>query len=482
MDANTRIGLRARRAGPKSTKPKPKVGATYDPTQPLRNRAKPSPAKPKPIPSKPTPTPSKPAPTPTPSKATGQTLDPNAPDANDPMAGLDPSVAADVELKYGNSLRDLQGAQRASDVQQSNVTNWFQQYKDDVANAQKASAAYDAGAQAALTARASDAEAQDTGVATTDAAKQAAVARRSTNDSYGVMLAQQGSAHDQFFGDKARIGGGEAVDQHLKEAARKTSLGQQISDLKQQEGAYAVSDKAALDAAQHKSDLEDQAFGLDAKTEQDNTDAKAADRSVSRKNTRDRSAATKDAAKTRADAQANKPVTSGAFAGMTNAEINALTPAARQQKIDAFNKGKGKKGPSTADIRQSRQNSSKALQRLSKAKSRWDALSHSGKPTGRQEQDPNTKKWTPVMDPKTGLPESKPATPSEIKAQLSKEGYSANEIHLMLTEGPGKWGPLEIQMAHELGIRVPRSYIAPQSTGRPNQTTASDGAGQQRPT
>jgi hypothetical protein len=51
-------------------------------------------------------------------------------------------------------------------------------------------------------------------------------------------------------------------------------------------------------------------------------------------------------AKISAGAGDNKVITSGAFQGMTNAEVRALTPKAKQQKVDAFNatQGKGKTG------------------------------------------------------------------------------------------------------------------------------------------
>jgi hypothetical protein len=46
-------------------------------------------------------------------------------------------------------------------------------------------------------------------------------------------------------------------------------------------------------------------------------------------------------AKIGAGAGMNKPITSGAFAGMTPADVNKLSDAQRQAKIDAYNKGKG---------------------------------------------------------------------------------------------------------------------------------------------
>ena len=114
-------------------------------------------------------------------------------------------------------------------------------------------------------------------------------------------------------------------------------------------------------------------------------------------------------------------------------------------------------------IRKVRQESKEALGRLQDAQSLWNELK------GRRIRDPQTN-------------EERLPSPSELKAALREEGFSPSEIHLMLLNRVGKkWGSREIEMAHALGIRIPRRFLPDrEKVKRPRH--AKGPSGQYRPT
>jgi hypothetical protein len=402
----------------------------------------------------------------------GRGDDPSAVTAPLTPRTLDTEAAAAARTKYQPQEDEFGAQQRVSAQQQTNIGNWFQQYQDAVAKAQGESAAYDKGVQDAITARAAQAGTADPGA--TPEAQQAAAARKTSEDSFGAMLAAQGSAHNTYFADKGRIGAGEAAQQHINEAGRSATLAEGLRKLLGEKGDFVTQYKSTARDAERKNELERAAFNLDTQTEQDKTatqaaqikqDAKdkAAARSVSRKNTRDRLAASQQAADKKAAADANKINQYG----YSNAEWARHSPEWRQRQIAKSGKG-GKSGPSQDHLDKVRKASGDALTRIDKAKGRYDALTNTPYRTGAKDANGHD-----VLNP-DGTPQTRKPTKAEVQAQLSKEGYSPNEIHLALTK---YWGPAEIAMAHQLGIRVPRDRIKAQPGGANDNPVQRQGRG-----
>lgn len=397
------------------------------------------------------------------------------PRANDPGAITDPltpkrldqETSAAVRLKYKPQETAIAGQQRVSTAEQGNITNWFQQYQDAVKAANDKSTAYDAGVQTAVNAQAQQAQTQaqqDPTEANSPQAQQAAAARRTTADSYGALLAAQGSAHNTYLADKGRIGAGEAADQHVKEHGRSVSLAQQLAALKGEEGDFATQYKATARDSERKNALEQAAFGLDTSKANEQALADGGYDPVTGKKLPGKPKSASDK-KTEADLAFFKehgyyPPTGPPKPAKTTTPKGGDTPAGvRAEK----NRVAGIKAKSNA-----------ALNRLNRLQGLWQSTAATPWATGEKDSNGHD-----ALDPKTHAPKTRKATSKEVTAELVRQGYSLSEIHLMnLIRTGQKWGPQEIVMAHQLGIRVPKNYILANDPG----TGVAPGAnGQSRP-
>lgn len=132
--------------------------------------------------------------------------------------------------------------------------------------------------------------------------------------------------------------------------------------------------------------------------------------------------------------------------GYTAREWAAMTPAeiAKAKALGRAAPGAGGQTPASIRAEKNRVaglrgKSGKALGRIGTIGDEWNFL--------------KTQPFTPPGKDKARKPQ-----PSEMKAELRRKGYSADEIHLALMR-PGTWGPREVEMAHRLGISVPRKYL-----------------------
>lgn len=387
-------------------------------------------------------------------------------DPNDPAgvtgpltpAKLDAEAAAAVRTRFGGTEKELAGQGRVSTQMQANIDNWFDQYKVDVEKARQRTADVNTGIQVAQAAQAQQAQAVDSAAAVTPEATQAAAARRSTSDSFGSMLAAQGSAQNAYQADQGRIGSGQQQQEHLNEAGRARSIEDALTELQGQKGDFETGYRADARAAERKSQMENAAFGLDQATAASDAKLKAAaqkalddDRTADNK----RSTAKDKTDKMDKDRQYQ----------LDKDKLGAATAKDNYQKahgLGPYKPAAGKDGPSAADKRAEqkrvddiRVKSSGALTRINKAQGKWESLAGSKVTTGAKDDTGHDK-----LDA-NGQPETRPITDADRVAELVTEGYTKNEIHLMRLIAEGKkWGKQEIAMAHQLGIRVPRKYLS----------------------
>lgn len=163
------------------------------------------------------------------------------------------------------------------------------------------------------------------------------------------------------------------------------------------------------------------AYNLKDQTAVQTAADKAAARRVSRANTRDRIAASQQNTQTR----------------QTAAEI-----AAEKKRLGNV-----------------RATSQKAWTRIEDAAGRWDHYGQMRNPTKKISVDTQGKQTEQVVLDAKGNPVLKAPSTEQIRQQLIKDGFSAQEIRIALRVRSGH--PLssnEIDLAHQLGIRVPNKY------------------------
>lgn len=167
------------------------------------------------------------------------------------------------------------------------------------------------------------------------------------------------------------------------------------------------------------------------------------------------------AASDAASAESNKTITSGPFAGMTRAEIDALSPKERRE-IGAGTPDKKDDTQHKRDVRKETGNFSKTVEDIQSdwsrlagtlvPKMKWDPKADKGKGAMVRVLDDNKQ---PVME--------KP-TPSELKDILRTEyKYDPGAIHIALLRRVGK--PLDAEALRYMkslagrGVRIPRAWL-----------------------
>lgn len=374
--------------------------------------------------------------------------------------------------KFAPVEQEIAGQQRSSDAQQGRIDDWFGNYQAQALAAEERTKALNAQAQADVTARQAAAQTGDDQAraqlqqqAQADAAArgatvdpqtfaadaQAGAARRASTDSYGALLASQGAAQGAYMADKTRIGAGERANQHVLESGRRRTIDKSLEDVARQKGEFRIGYKAEARDKERKYGLERAAFDLDSYEAQAQVADEKADRKADRK---------------KEGGKVNQW-------GYTNAEWVGMSVEERQAVIKK-QRGYGKSGKGTAPespaslraeknrIAGIREKSGKGLTRLESARSDWESLVGSKVETGEKDDD--------------GNPKTRPITPTDIRAELRRRGFSAPEIDLMLKLRAGqKWGPADIVAAHRLGIRVPREYILSKPKHIPDRKSPAGG-------
>lgn len=353
---------------------------------------------------------------------------------------------AELKLRYGP-------AENALRQRQENTTNWFDRYKADIAakgaaqaaryqdaitsqqqiaqQSQQMAGAQSAQADAAMAADAAKRGATYSGRAGAQSAAGTDI-RKGLADLVSGYLAGAGAAQSSYTAEQGAVGSAAQLSELLKgQKARE--------ELVREKGAYGQEFMAKRRDEERRSVLENLAFGLKV------DEARADDR--------------KEASKT------NRW-------GYTNAEWTRMSPAEREAIMKTQRSyGKGPRKPAVdpakeaARIKDVREKSQQALGRVEDARSRWDTLASMTNPKKKIVTDESGKQ-SEVVEMKDGKPVMIKPTPTQIRAQLQKEGFKADEIHLALMIRAGKkFAKKDIEAAHRLGIRVPRHLLPGKSKG-----------------
>lgn len=334
---------------------------------------------------------------------------------------------------------------------QVNAPVWFQNYMDTNNATKKAEAQYAApilaNAQTGVTNAAAPTAGLAAGSPQSAADEQAARGRSSLAQLGADTLSGQALAGQTYLGQQGEL------------AAR--VLPQVRSDLVTQ-GGQLLGDQAAQAATNYGTiRTGEQNYGIAqatlgntiANTQADNAQAaanaaqtaadKKAARVVSRKNTKDRVAASTQNAAAKTQAAADKKAAADA----------AKKAAADAKHHDAIQKATG------------------AIKtKVSSAISDWDRYSRQTNPVT------NPVTGAPVIDPKTKKQAQHKPTPDDIRNQLRSDGYTPTEIHVaLLLRGRKKLSNAEVQAlkAQDPNIRIPREWLPPKS--KPIEGTPSHG-------
>jgi hypothetical protein len=367
---------------------------------------------------------------------------PARPESVEPLKA---QVDAALQLRYGQQEQQL--AQRPQ-----LVNDYFQDYQRQLAQINSAQQAGYAQAQQEFSTRAQQ---MQQGAATTVAAARgesvgqdgldnsakAANVRNEMMNAFANLVGTQGQAQSSYFAGRGAVAGAAQLQERLATDRAK-------QDLQADKGAYSVDFRRKLEDALHTQRLEDAAFGLKQEAEHNDVEAKRRSRVVSRKNTRDRLTATKE-----------KDATKVNQYGYTNSEWLALGTTGRQKIIKTFKPAGGKGGESAESVRAEKNRVAGIREKSGKGIGRLNTIG-----TLRAQY-----KKTKVEIEKDGQKIQRYPTPDEIKARLIDEGYSADEIALS-SKPRGEWAAREIELAHRLGIRVPRKYLyrKPSLEGKPS--------------
>lgn len=398
----------------------------------------------------------------------------NKPPKIDPMA---PMTYGQIQQAAHNAGQVAYGdVQNQLTQQQANIVPWFDQYRAAVTQQQQALPAQ---YQPVLQQAQGTAQATGQGVLQgvdpgSEAAQNdalAAASRKVLADQFVNLIGSQQNATQDYYG--GRISAANAGQQQAL-----TTNAQAQRDVAGQRGAYEAQqiqqgigqERDYGIAAQHQA-AENAAFGLDQyEAQQKAKNDRARIRATNRKNRQSQRDRDEDQALAgkKFDSEQEKDAYQrkhhlGPYKRPAKPGPGGLTPA--QQRAEKERIGKV------------RQKSKEALSRIRDARNDWESLVGSKVTTGKKDKDGNEL--------------TRPITPKDIRSELRKRGFSSDEIHLMLMIRAGKkFGPDEIEMAHALGMRIPRKYLPsnnrPSKPGVPTggaQTAPSKpGSNQQRPT
>jgi hypothetical protein len=284
---------------------------------------------------------------------------PAAPGSSYSNHDLDALINVLSRQKYGQAEQGLQ-------QQQQNIPAWFQAYRDQVAAAQKTQNDA-AAAQVASLQQAAQAAAGQTGAlagapmdqAGADRAQAAAAIRSAGIGNQQALATNLGGIQNAYMGNLGLNSFGMQRGALDKLAAQQTQLALDKGDFKTTQRQSILSDEA--DAALKNALTEAQTGAQNANT--------AATKASTQKTkvTTTKTKAELDYFKQHGYYPKTGPttpkapdvITSGAFAGYTKAQVAKMDPAAKQQKLDAYNKKSGKSTTKSAFLPQTSQNSFK---------------------------------------------------------------------------------------------------------------------------
>jgi len=370
---------------------------------------------------------------------------------------------AATRLRYRPEQQEIEGQQRTSDVQQTNITNWYGEYQRRVAESNARQQAAQREAQAAITGMQTSAQTADDAArgqaqqtAQTDAAARgvqagtepfkadldAAAARRASTSSFGSMLATQGAARDTYMADKGRIGAGDEVQQHLQEATRRRGLDKDMRELQADKGAFRTQYKADARESERKNNLTLAAFGLDQdKAAADVQLKRAAQQSLDSDRTTDNRRQRRQDRIDKRENDRGYQLDLDKFGAATAKDNYQRKHGLGPYKPSADTDKDGKPKLTPAQIRARRKDSETAFSKVQTGVSDMGAY-------GKTEvEDSEGKKRLPTRE--------------EVFARMRKEGYSQDEITVALAIRHGKktwntWDARTKAAAKRLGIR-PRS-------------------------
>jgi hypothetical protein len=178
---------------------------------------------------------------------------------------------ADAQFVYGDAIQRAQAG-----VQ--NAGNWWDQYKQDVASQQQATAARYAQAQQQVSA----ATPQVGPAVSGPEGAQAAQSRGMMQQAFGNLLTAQGAAQQDYFGGRLTVGSAQQLQSRVQGDA-------QVQQLAKERDAYTVQQRGKYRDQKHQRRLENAAFGLDQqKAQADVLDDVADNRRAAREDRRER--------------------------------------------------------------------------------------------------------------------------------------------------------------------------------------------------
>ncbi len=301
--------------------------------------------------------------------------------ANDPARVTEPltpqSLAAQAQAttaaQFGPQEAELGRQRGISDTQQANISSWYKDYQAKLAdltnrsqqdygqvqgqvqNAATSSAALDTTERQRVD-QAAQADAQSRGGVVDPSlsaqAGQASLARNALINSFGAQLASQGVTNRDFSRAQEGAAGKQGIEQHLKEAANRSQIERNASDVASQKGAFAAKTAGDLRESERKYLLEQAAFGLNQAKAQDATtiaaqkaaaDAKKAQQTAAHQNKQDRLAAKRDSTTRRGqDLTHEDRVAAQQKAAADKKKKSGTTPTQRRSYNQQYDKAKAR--------------------------------------------------------------------------------------------------------------------------------------------
>lgn len=225
-----------------------------------------------------------------------------------------------ADMRYGGAEQSLQQRGQA-------IAPWFQNYMNEVGAAQTQSAQYAAPIQAQAQTNAQQAGQVAPGVDPNSQAGHdatlAAAARQAIGQSFVTALQGLGQVQNDFYGGRKAVAA-------TAQAGEQSQLARDQTALAKEKGAYQTTALQDLRQTRHKNRLENAAFGLDVSKASDAAANTAADNAradqQARQNRRDKN---------------RDVITSGPFAGFTQAQVRKLSPAEKAKLRTKASTGTG---------------------------------------------------------------------------------------------------------------------------------------------
>lgn len=412
---------------------------------------------------------------------------------------------AQESLQFGpqeEALRQRLGAlDRGTGVQQGNITNWFDQYKNDLNTAKQAQAAQYQGAigqvqgsiaqsqQAADTSRQqmdaeARADAERRGQVYTGSggaqAVQAQDSRRNLQDQLiGLLSATQQSQTD-YLSNRQGVGSAAQLTERLRESNRygqeKDELSGEKQQLERERGAFRTSYMEERREKERTYGLERAAFGLDKAKAEADVAGEEADRT---------------AAQQREDSKTNKW-------GYTNKEWRSMS-AAKRQSIIKRQQRQGKSGTDMGKVNsygytegEWRRMSTKERQDvIRRSKSTGSGKDKEGlTPAQRNAKRTREEKRREKIREKTGtfaedvnlVRDRKPGSEDRQNLITGRNSYNRKFHPVVVDAGielntQGFVSDKTIQRMHKLGLRVPRAWLRKRSGAERRPPSSNPGAG-----